>query len=80
VTETNGRIKLTWGQVSWCMAVLVVLISGWFRIEYRLTQLETTVREGVYSKGAIDEMRRDADREHGRLSERLNAVERQTTP
>lgn len=71
--DSNGRVRLTWAQVTWCMAVLVVLISGWFRIEYRLLSLETTVKEGIYTKAAIDEMRRGADLIHDELRREVKA-------
>ena len=72
----SNTIKLSWGQITWALAVLVVLIGGWFRIEYRLTQLEQTVKDGIYSKSAIDGMRREADTEHGRLQQRIEDLKR----
>jgi hypothetical protein len=72
--NSNGRLRLTWAQMSWAMAVLIVLLGNWYRAEFRaekldlrLTALEASVREGTYSKAAIDEMKRDADRVHDEL-------------
>lgn len=72
--EHNGRIRLTWSQATWCMAVLVVLIGGWYRIESRLATLEQAVKEGIYSKAAIDGMLREVDRTHEDLLQQIKRV------
>mgnify|MGYP001352831811 CR=1 FL=1 len=72
--EANGRLRLTFAQATWCVMVLVVLIGGWYRIEFRLNGLEEVVRNGIYSKSEIDDMKRQADRVHDEL--RLEIKER----
>ena len=86
---TNGRVKLTWPQVTYGLSLIVVLVGGWFSIRYemrtladrqadvleRMVSVETIVKANLYSKPEIDKMRTDADRAHERLETRIEALE-----
>lgn len=67
--DENGRIKLTWPQTVWAITILVLMATGWARMEYRMSALETTLSERVYTKADIDRMKymRDRDLELIRL-------------
>ena len=57
--ETNGRVKLSWAQIVWAIAVLVAIISGWYDL-----RTQNALNRQLF------EMRANADdREHAALRE-----------
>ena len=71
----NGRIKLTWQQLTWGLAMVVILVTFWSRTEMRLDAIEALVK-GVYTKAEIDALKRDADRVHEHLQDQINDLKR----
>jgi hypothetical protein len=57
--ETNGRVKLSWAQIAWAIAVLVAIISGW----YDLRTQNILNRQLLELRSAAD------DKEHAALRE-----------
>ena len=82
MTDPNGRLKLTWSQITWAIAVLVALVSAWFDLRgqqqailIRLGKLEVVTSSNLYDKRDIDVMLRDAKITHDDLDRRLRTLE-----
>lgn len=57
--DTNGRVKLSWAQIVWAIAVLIAIISGWYDL-----RTQNALNRQLF------EMRANADdREHAALRE-----------
>lgn len=54
--ETNGRIKMTWGQVVWAISMFLMLAGMWTRMEVRMALIETKL-EGKASVTEVDHCR-----------------------
>lgn len=87
--EENGRLKLTFPQITYGLGLIVVLVGGWFSIRYemrmlsdrqaqvldRVVAIEIVVRANLYSKAEVDKMKSDADHTHEALSARIGVLE-----
>lgn len=51
-SESDGKIKLTWQQVTYLVSLLVFLVLGYADIKNSLRDLRNDI-SGVYSKGEV---------------------------
>lgn len=68
MSDGNGRLKLTWGQVTWALAVLVAIISAWFDLRYQVRESNDLGRQAMARIAALEQRnlvvgftRQDAD-------------------
>jgi hypothetical protein len=69
----NGRIRLTWPQIAWGLAVLVAIIGGWYDLRYqvrgmlavlelhntRIVALENSNARGGFSQSDAEQLKDD---------------------
>lgn len=83
--DTNGRIRLSWAQITWGLSVIIILLASWYdnrnqislavaRLDARTYALESAIKaQNTYSRGEIDLMLKRADEIHQDLYDRLRA-------
>jgi hypothetical protein len=75
MVEENGRIKLTWQQITWGISTIILLSLGWADIRGRINTLSIAIG-GIYTKSDIDILKRDADNVHNGLRKDVDRIKK----
>ena len=68
-TPSNGHIRLTWGQITWAIALLVAALGGWFDMRFQVRGVSDAV---VSLTQRLTRLERRGSTEH---AETLEAIE-----
>jgi len=57
VTESNGRIKLTWQQIVWGISLVALIVGSWADLRSQIIQIRT---EKSFLEKRVDRLERKA--------------------
>ena len=75
--ESNGRIKLSWGQIAWSISLLVALGAAWYDMRESVAGVRTEITAMRTELGIRVQK---ADREHDSYERRLDRLEGRRAP